>query len=248
MKKINEVEYFDVKEITEKFLKEKTKKEIIKLLKDGKINGKKFENEWYADKEAIENYRELFLNEKYFAIGPFKIDLTSVNMKGRILDIGGGGEGVIGQFKGDQVVAIDPSKRELEEAPKSNALNIIMDAKDLKFLDNTFDSVSIFFTMMYIPLDDHKKIFEEVYRVLKPNGELFLWDLVIPKRENSKKEAYIIMLKVEIDEKIIDSGYGIKWQKEQEASHYLKLGNDVGFEVLDQKIEENLFFIKYKKV
>ena len=248
MKKIDDIEYFDVVEISERFLKRKTEEEIVKLFEDGKINGKKFENEWHADKEAIEFYIKLFLNDKYLTIGPFEIDLTGVKMNGRILDIGGGGEGVIGQFKGDQVVAIDPSKRELEEVPKSKALNIVMDAKDLKFLDDTFDSVSIFFTMLYIPLNDHKKIFKEIYRVLKPNGELFLWDLIIPERKMVEKEIYVILLKIKIDQKIIDSGYGTKWEKEQDAYFFLKLAKEVGFEVLEQKIEEDMFFIKYKKI
>ena len=34
---------------------------------------------------------------------------------GTILDIGGGGEGVIGQLYGEQVVAIDNSQEELDE-------------------------------------------------------------------------------------------------------------------------------------
>ena len=37
--------------------------------------------------------------------------------EGYVLDIGGGGEGIIGQMKPKQVIAIDLSKRELEEAP-----------------------------------------------------------------------------------------------------------------------------------
>ena len=162
MKKIDDIEYYNAAEIAEKFFHRQTEDEIKALLEEGKINGKKIEDEWYANKEEIESYIKIFQNEKYFTIGPLKIDLTDIKMEGRILDIGGGGEGIIGQFIGEQVIAIDPSKRELEEAPKSGALNIIMDAKDLKFLDNTFDSVSAFFTMMYIPLTDHKKIFQEI--------------------------------------------------------------------------------------
>ena len=36
---------------------------------------------------------------------------------GSILDIGGGGEAVIGQIYGDNVLAIDISQEELDEAP-----------------------------------------------------------------------------------------------------------------------------------
>lgn len=247
MKKIDDIEYFDVVEISERFLRKKTEEEIKELFKQSKINGKKIEDEWHADKEAIDYYIKLFMNEKYFTIGPLEIDLAEIEMDGRILDIGGGGEGVIGQFKGEQVIAIDPSKRELEGANESKALNIIMDAKDLKFLDNTFDSVSTFFTMMYIPLTDHKEIFKEIHRVLKKRGEFFLWDLVIPKRENDEKELYIVLLKIKVHEKLIDSGYGAKWEKEQDANHFLRLAKEVGFEVLEQKIEEDIFYIKFKK-
>ena len=42
-----------------------------------------------------------------------------------ILDIGGGGEGIIGKLKGEQVVAIDPNKRELEEAARRPRSGIV---------------------------------------------------------------------------------------------------------------------------
>jgi len=66
----------------------------------------------------------------------------------RILDIGGGGEGIISQVYGDKVVAIDISKNELNEAPKNDSLKLIMDARQLKFLDEQFDTVTSFFTFI----------------------------------------------------------------------------------------------------
>ena len=122
-----------------------------------------------------------------------------------------------------------------------------MDAKDLKFLDNTFESVTSFFTLMYIPKEDHKKIFEEINRVLKNGGEFILWDLEIPKRKDSKEEIYIITLKIYINEKIIDTGYGTKWNKEQDAKHFIKLGKTIGFNVLEKNLEENHFYLRFKK-
>ena len=44
---------------------------------------------------------------------------------GYILDIGGGGEGIIGRLKGEQVIAIDPNRRELEGAA-GGPLKIVM--------------------------------------------------------------------------------------------------------------------------
>ena len=74
--------------------------------------------------------RTLRFEMQYVTINNFEAD-------GYILAIGGGGEGTIGRLKGRQVIAVDISKRELEEAP-DGPLKIIMDARDLKFLDKTF--------------------------------------------------------------------------------------------------------------
>lgn len=62
---------------------------------------------------------------------------------GGILDIGGGGEGVIGLCYGEKVVAIDLRKDELEQAP-DGPLKIVMDAKELSFLEDSFDAVASF--------------------------------------------------------------------------------------------------------
>lgn len=125
-------------------------------------------------------------------------------------------------------------------------VDIVSDISDLPFNNNSVDVVINEFVLEHVK--NPKKIVKEIYRVLKPNGELFLWDLIIPERKMVEKEIYVILLKIKIDQKIVDSGYGTKWEKEQDAYSFLKLGKDVGFEVLEQKIEEDMFFIKYKKV
>lgn len=79
------------------------------------------------------------------------INLRNITMEGRILDNGGGGEGVIGQLKGEIVVAIDLKKSELESGIKSGdtkSLKIIMDTTNMKFIDNSFKTVTAFFSMM----------------------------------------------------------------------------------------------------
>ncbi|MHA2041870.1 MAG: hypothetical protein ACW975_08405, partial [Candidatus Thorarchaeota archaeon] len=58
-----------------------------------------------------------------------------------ILDIGGGGEGIIGRLKGRQVVAIDKRRPELE-GTSSDALKLVMDARELQFLEKSFGTVT----------------------------------------------------------------------------------------------------------
>jgi len=98
---------------------------------------------------------------------------------GAILDIGGGGGGIIGLLAGERVIAIDRLKEELEEAP-AGPLKIVMDARDLQFLDGTFQTATSFFTLMYIKAEDHRRVFEEVFRVVAPGGRFLVWDAVFP--------------------------------------------------------------------
>lgn len=187
------------------------------------------------------------MEEKIQFIDPQKIDLTGIELKGRILDIGGGGEGIIGQFKGNQVVAIDPKKSELEEAASGDYLKIIMNAKDLQFLDEAFDTTTAFFTLMYIPISDHEKVFKEIYRVTKKGGEFVMWDFKIPKREGSDKEFYGLYLKVKIGDKEIETGYATRWKNEQDLEYYLDLGNSIGFKSVETKVIDEMFYVRFQK-
>jgi len=168
---------------------------------------------------------------------------------GLILDIGGGGEGVIGQLKHQQVVAIDLLKRELEDAPGKPLLKIVMDARDLKFLDDDFTTATVFFTFMYIASADHEQVFKELFRVLAPGGRLLIWDVIFPKRVDEKKDVALFPLKITLPGKEINTGYGVGWPaNEQGMDHYIALANKVGFEVITQKEHEGWFFLELMKL
>lgn len=162
------------------------------------------------------------------------LDFRRLGLKGKVLDIGAGGEGVIGQIYPD-AIGIDPDRRELEESP-AKQMKIVMDGRNLGFLDETFDAVTIFFTMMYIHPDDHLKVLQEAYRVLKPRGELHLWYL---KMEEPNEETYglILPLEIELPEGMIQTGYGAKWNRKQDDDSFAELGKSAGFAV--KKVELN---------
>ena len=246
MKEVDSVKYYNISEICEMLHNRLRKEEIKDHFETRKIQGRIIEDQWYANKEAIDEFEEELNQKTIYFTGLHNVDLTKIQLKGRILDIGGGGEGVIGQLAGDHVIAIDPSERELKEAP-GDCLKIIMNAKDMKFLEKTFDTITVFFTMMYIPLSDHKNVFKEIARVLKSKGEVFLWDLIIPKRFEKVKDIFVIKLEVDIGSKKISTGYGTKWNKIINIDHYLDLGKSIGFEILEKEINGETFYIKFKK-
>src|SRR6056297_3556253 len=165
------------------------------------------------------------------------VSLKDLIIKGKILDIGGGGEGIIGKIFQDKVVAIDPSKKELEEAA-DGPLKIVMNGTSLKFLDETFDSTTSFFTFMSIPTSKHEAVIKEIYRVLKPGGEFYIWDVKIPKFDkslglNKDNTLYVVPILVNLGSEKIDTGYGTKWYLKPQSQNYFKsLCEKIGFKLI----------------
>ncbi|MFO7814327.1 MAG: class I SAM-dependent methyltransferase [Halanaerobiales bacterium] len=166
----------------------------------------------------------------------------------RILDIGGGGEGIISQIYEDIVVAIDLSEEELKETPSNESLKIIMDACQLKFLDEQFDTVTSFFTLMYINNKDLNQVFKEVKRVLKPGGKFLIWDLKIPEKTEKDKYIFATRLKVKFKNKSIETGYGTLWEdNEQDIDKFSDLADQNDLEVIRQRQGEQYFYLEIKK-
>lgn len=164
---------------------------------------------------------------------------------GFILDIGGGGEGVIGRLKGDQVLSIDPYKDELENAPSTN-MKIVMDGRDLKFLDGSFNTAAIFYTLMYISAEDHEKVFREVKRVLKHGGRLLIWDVNLPVWKDSSKEFGVYRFIFKLPQKEIATGYGAKFPKtaDQNMQYYLSVAQKTGFKVIAARNNDPSFYLE----
>lgn len=111
-----------------------------------------------------------------------KIILESIP-DGNIIDIGGGGEGVIAQIGRERVTALDKHQSEIDEAKYKSpeATWVLADAKNLDFSNDYFDNATSFFSTMYMSNEDKIVVFKEMYRVLKPHGEFWVWDSSISK-------------------------------------------------------------------
>lgn len=193
-----------------------------------------------------DNMHDPLPEKDMFIIEKQNVVLQDFECSGYILDIGGGGEGVIGLLKGDCVVAIDTRKSELEEAP-DGPLKIVMDARDLQFLDNTFGTVTAFFTLMYILKSDRRKVFEEMYRVVKPGGSVLIWDVVIPLRDDTR-EWFVVPVVITVHGKPIETGYGVRWEgREQDMLSFIELAEKAGFKVVEKTEDGQTFFLHLKK-
>lgn len=176
-----------------------------------------------------------------------EVIVNNFDFSGYILDIGGGGEGVIGKLKGQQVIAIDSNKRELEEAP-AGPLKVIMDATDLQFLDCAFGIATSFFTLMYIKGADHEKVFNEVFRVLVPGGLFLIWDVLFPQRLDSNKDVAVFPFSVKLPREGITASYGVLWPDEERGlSYYVNLATNMGFNVVEHREDGRVLFLKLRK-
>jgi len=192
------------------------------------------------DERKLRKQDLYFLNKQSVAIDDFNTD-------GFILDIGGGGEGVIGQLKGKQVISIDSNKHELLEAV-NGSLKIIMDATQLKFLDNSFNLVTAFYSLMYMTVHDHERVFNEVFRVLKKEGVFKIWDVQLTQQEDTNKPGFVVPVEVILPDRKVSTGYGTYWPKDNyDLDYYIKVAERTGFKLVDKSlINDSLSLILQK--
>ena len=189
------------------------------------------------------------LKKTHYIYPLVKWELEPFPHQGSILDIGGGGEGVIGQLMGSDVVAIDYQKEELLEAA-DGPLKIIMDARDLQFLDGSFQTATAFFSLMYLKTrEDQRKVFQEISRVLKPGGIFHFWDVDLGERPDTDHEVFIVHLEYVLGGEAHQTGYGSRWPGETRAmADYLTLAEEAGLERLETKRAGETFYLKLAKV
>ena len=197
--------------------------------------------------EGVWERVESLLEKRLYFFDRQEVTVPDFACDGFVLDIGGGGEGVIGALKGEAVISIDPNRRELEEAA-AGPLKIVMDAKDLMFLDGSFSTVTSFFTLMYIGDQDHGQVFSEVARVLVRGGRFLIWDVILPECLDDDKDLAVFPLLVRIPGGEVETGYGVPWPKQHRGlTYYTDLAEHGGFEVIAQREEGHVLSLELRK-
>lgn len=166
------------------------------------------------------------------------------DISGTILDIGGGGEGVISRIYGVNVIAIDNSQQELDEAPDCCEKRL-MDATDLDFPNCSFDNVTFFYSLMYMSKDAQAKAIGEVRRVLKPGGHVYIWDTNI---HSAYPDPHIVDLDIVSDRMAIHVSYGIVKQETQSCESILPILESDGLKIQHVSRQSNQFFIRCKRL
>lgn len=163
------------------------------------------------------------------------------NIPGPILDIGGGGEGIIGRIYGASVTAIDNRPEELAESP-AGPVKLVADARKMPFSDGSFPSVTAFFTFMYLEQEDQLSAFQEITRVLAPNGKFYLWDAEI-----ETAFPFLIDLKIDANGEEVNTTYGIyKENARQNGRHFIRLAKACGLELIEKHVADHWFYLVFQ--
>lgn len=164
-------------------------------------------------------------------------------LDGNILDIGGGGEGIIGRLYHEQVVAIDNRQEELDEAPEGFE-KVLMDATDLQYADSSFDHVTFFFTLMFMSTEEQKLAIMEAARVLKDDGEIHIWDCNIT---SAYPEPFCVDVEIQLPGEHITTVYGVGKLDAQDISSITKMCEDAGFMSIAQSEKKSYFHMILRK-
>ena len=164
-------------------------------------------------------------------------------LTGSILDVGGGGEGIIGRRYGSAVTVIDNCQEELDEAPCS-CRKLRMDASSLSLADASFENVTFFYSLMYMNRPVQKAALSEAVRVLKPGGRLFLWDCEIV---SAYPEPFLAELDIRWAQERICTTYGIVKSDPQSMEDFLTLCGKNGLTLLKTETGGGHFYLEFRK-
>lgn len=94
----------------------------------------------------------------------------------RVLDLGcGGGRGALRAFDGFETVGLDFSRAQLSLARyRVDADLVLGDMATLPFATDSFDAVTALYSVIHLPVEQHRTVYDEVARVLRPGGRFLL--------------------------------------------------------------------------
>lgn len=161
-------------------------------------------------------------------------------LRGRILDVGGGGECMMGRVYGAQTVAIDVDAQELAEAPDVCEKHV-MDARSLDFPDGCFDHVTAFYALLYMDAEGQRRAIAEAARVLRTGGSLCIWDT----ESAGEAPPYLAELDVDAAGQAVHVTYGVvKDDAGQTMERTVRLCEEAGLHVVQAERMEKQFFVR----
>jgi ubiquinone/menaquinone biosynthesis C-methylase UbiE len=175
-----------------------------------------------------------------------RILLDKLPKNRRILDIGGGGEGLVSRIGGSMVIAVDYRMSEILEARIHNPpVNwIVSDARHLPFCLKSFDMATLWFSLGYMKdWTIKERALSQVFETLRIDGELS----ILASRIDCREEHYIFNALFTLpDGTTVKVGYGVHGNQEQTLERVCSLLRKVGFTEIHE--EDNNWWFKVRAI
>lgn len=166
------------------------------------------------------------------------ISLEHIPGRNPILDIGGGGEGLVSRLEGHRVCAVDIRFDKIQEArlydPHSQW--ILANACSACFRDASFNIATFWFSLAYFHSFESKLVaVTEAYRCLKEDGLLS----VIAAKITNKEERYIFNARFTFPNGSVSQiGFAVRGRQSQNMATVGKLVKNAGFRIISSEEHE----------
>ena len=185
-------------------------------------------------------------------ISSFSTPLQSIHLpelpaEGRLIDIGGGGEGLVSRIGEARVCAVEINMNKIREAQihGSGPQWILCDGRTLCFQNEAFDTATMWFSLDYMTDWKTKQaVLLEVHRTLKPAGTIS----IVSSRITCIEDRFVLNLVYFLpDGTVGKTGYGVRGNQGQTAERTSKLLRNLGFRLTKTEDNEYWFHIEAVK-
>ncbi len=165
----------------------------------------------------------------------------------RILDVGGGGEGLVARVAGSRVCVVDSNIDKIREAriheEQANWFNC--DGASLCFKDASFDLATLWFSLGYMRSWHVKEqVLKETYRVLRDDARLSIW----AGRIDCDEQGFLLRTDIIFPDGTVSRfGFGVAGQQNQTLETVSKTLDSLGFHIERSWEEGYVFYIDSRK-
>jgi SAM-dependent methyltransferase len=160
-----------------------------------------------------------------------EITFKSLAGTGLILDIGGGGEGIVSRIEGSRVCAIDINMNEIKEAQiyGSSPQWLACSGEALPFRTAVFETTTIWFSLDYVANWEMKRaVMQEAFRVLRKKGALS----ILSSRIVCREARFVLKMRYTLpDGSVYQTGYGVKGNQGQTMDKIGDIVEESGFQI-----------------
>jgi ubiquinone/menaquinone biosynthesis C-methylase UbiE len=175
------------------------------------------------------------------------IELDELPAKGRIIDVGGGGQGLVSKIRGSRVCAVDIDMNKIREAQiyGLEAQWLLTDGRALSLKDSSFDTATLWFSLGFIrDWSAKEQVMDEIFRVLRSDGLVS----ILAANIDCSEERFVLRGQFSFpDGTISQMSYGLAGQQKQTIETVNALLKQVNFRKLTVEDKGYWFRIAARK-